>query len=47
MKLGTGAAAAALLAQEPRTLVVIKLANTEYKSVYGSDWNALQVNWFS
>lgn len=46
MKLGIRAAVAALLAQEPHTLVVIKLANTEYKSVCGSNWNALQVNWF-
>ena len=46
MKLGIRAAVAALLAQEPHTLVVIKLANTEHKSVYGSNWNALQVNWF-
>ncbi|XP_078296556.1 NXPE family member 3-like isoform X1 [Panthera onca] len=41
---GIGAAVAALLAREPRTLVVIKLANTGYKSVYGSDWFTLQVN---
>jgi hypothetical protein len=33
----------ALLAREPSTLVVIKLANTGYKSVYGSDW-LTQVN---
>lgn len=38
------AAVAALLAREPRTLVVIKLANTGYKSVYGSDWFTLQMN---
>ncbi|KAI4559804.1 hypothetical protein MJG53_018330 [Ovis ammon polii x Ovis aries] len=44
-RLGIRAAVAALLAQEPRTLVVIRLANTEHKSVYGSDWKALQVNW--
>ncbi|XP_077930498.1 NXPE family member 3-like isoform X5 [Halichoerus grypus] len=41
---GIRAAVAALLAREPRTLVVIKLANTGYKSVYGSDWFTLQVN---
>ncbi|XP_048645998.1 NXPE family member 3-like [Marmota marmota marmota] len=34
----------ALLEQEPSTLVVIKLANAGYKSVYGSDWFTLQVN---
>ena len=45
MRLGIRAAVAALLAQEPRTLVVIRLANTEHESVYGSDWKALQVNW--
>ncbi|KAI4531963.1 hypothetical protein MG293_018477 [Ovis ammon polii] len=41
---GVRAAVAALLAREPGTLVVIKLANTGYKSVYGSDWFTLQVN---
>ncbi|XP_040311878.1 NXPE family member 3-like isoform X1 [Herpailurus yagouaroundi] len=41
---GIRAAVAALLAREPRTVVVIKLANTGYKSVYGSDWFTLQVN---
>ncbi|XP_015980318.2 NXPE family member 3 [Rousettus aegyptiacus] len=41
---GIRAAVAALLAREPRTLVVIKLANTGYKSVYGSDWFTLQMN---
>ncbi|XP_070268750.1 NXPE family member 3-like isoform X4 [Myotis yumanensis] len=41
---GIRAAVAALLAREPHTLVVIKLANTGYKSVYGSDWFTLQVN---
>ncbi|XP_010817944.1 NXPE family member 3-like isoform X1 [Bos indicus] len=41
---GVRAAVAALLAREPDTLVVIKLANTGYKSVYGSDWFTLQVN---
>ncbi|XP_058426515.1 NXPE family member 3-like [Diceros bicornis minor] len=41
---GIRAAVAALLAREPRTLVVIKLANTGYKSVYGSDWFTLQLN---
>ncbi|XP_002721915.3 NXPE family member 3 isoform X2 [Oryctolagus cuniculus] len=41
---GIRAAVTALLAREPRTLVVIKLANTGYKSVYGSDWLTLQVN---
>ena len=45
VRLGIRAAVAALLAQEPRTLVVIRLANTEHESVYGSDWKALQVNW--
>ncbi|EQB77921.1 hypothetical protein CB1_000537005 [Camelus ferus] len=30
--------------REPRTLVVIKLAKTSYKFVYGSDWFILQVN---
>lgn len=34
---GTQVAAAALLAQEPRTLVIIKLANNGYQSVYSSD----------
>ncbi|XP_023570089.1 NXPE family member 3-like [Octodon degus] len=41
---GIRAAVMALLAREPSTLVVIKLANTGYKSVYGSDWFTLQVN---
>ncbi|XP_058142157.1 NXPE family member 3-like [Dasypus novemcinctus] len=41
---GIRAAVAALLAREPRTLVAIKLANTGYKSVYGSDWFTLQLN---
>lgn len=41
---GIRAAVAALLAREPHTLVVIKLANTGYKSAYGSDWFTLQVN---
>ncbi|XP_021110184.1 NXPE family member 3 isoform X1 [Heterocephalus glaber] len=41
---GIRAAVTALLAREPSTLVVIKLANTGYKSVYGSDWFTLQVN---
>ena len=41
---GIRAGVAALLAREPRTLVVIKLANTGYKSVYGSDWFTLQMN---
>ncbi|XP_052024208.1 NXPE family member 3-like isoform X3 [Apodemus sylvaticus] len=41
---GIRAAVKALLDREPRTLVVIKLANTGYKSVYGSDWITLQVN---
>uniref|UniRef100_A0A8C6QSY6 Neurexophilin and PC-esterase domain family, member 5 n=1 Tax=Nannospalax galili TaxID=1026970 RepID=A0A8C6QSY6_NANGA len=41
---GIREAVMALLAREPRTLVVIKLANTGYKSVYGSDWLTLQVN---
>ncbi|XP_008542246.2 NXPE family member 3-like isoform X1 [Equus przewalskii] len=41
---GIRAAVAALLAREPRTLVIIKLANTGYKSVYGSDWFTLQIN---
>uniref|UniRef100_A0A4X1UC70 NXPE C-terminal domain-containing protein n=1 Tax=Sus scrofa TaxID=9823 RepID=A0A4X1UC70_PIG len=41
---GIRAAVASLLTREPRTLVVIKLANTGYKSVYGSDWFTLQVN---
>ncbi|XP_048201310.1 NXPE family member 3-like [Perognathus longimembris pacificus] len=41
---GIRAAVMALLAREPHTLVVIKLANTGYKSVYGSDWLTLQVN---
>lgn len=41
---GIRAAVAALLAREPGTLVVIKLANTGYKTVYGSDWFTLQVN---
>ncbi|KAG3259925.1 NXPE family member 3-like [Ictidomys tridecemlineatus] len=41
---GIRAAVMALLEREPSTLVVIKLANTGYKSVYGSDWFTLQVN---
>ncbi|KAM4820802.1 NXPE family member 3-like isoform 2-T2 [Thomomys bottae] len=41
---GIREAVMALLAREPHTLVVIKLANTGYKSVYGSDWFTLQVN---
>ncbi|ELW64854.1 Protein FAM55C [Tupaia chinensis] len=41
---GMRAAVTALLTREPHTLVVIKLANTGYKSVYGSDWLTLQVN---
>ncbi|XP_037670792.1 NXPE family member 3-like isoform X2 [Choloepus didactylus] len=41
---GIREAVAALLAREPLTLVVIKLANTGYKSVYGSDWFTLQLN---
>ncbi|XP_049644140.1 NXPE family member 3-like [Suncus etruscus] len=41
---GIRAAVVALLAREPRTLVVIKLANTGYKSVYGSDWFMLLLN---
>ncbi|XP_047389618.1 NXPE family member 3-like isoform X2 [Sciurus carolinensis] len=41
---GIRAAVMALLDREPSTLVVIKLANTGYKSVYGSDWFTLQVN---
>ncbi|XP_040829640.1 NXPE family member 3-like [Ochotona curzoniae] len=41
---GIREAVTALLAREPHTLVVIKLANTGYKSVYGSDWLTLQVN---
>ncbi|XP_010607399.1 NXPE family member 3 isoform X1 [Fukomys damarensis] len=41
---GIRTAVTALLAREPRTLVVIKLANTGYKSVYGSDWFTLQMN---
>nr|XP_023420899.1 NXPE family member 3-like [Cavia porcellus] len=41
---GIRAAVMALLARAPSTLVVIKLANTGYKSVYGSDWLTLHVN---
>ncbi|XP_062946046.1 NXPE family member 3-like [Cynocephalus volans] len=41
---GIRAGVTALLAREPSTLVVIKLANTGYKSVYGSDWFTLQLN---
>ena len=41
---GIRAAVAALLVWEPRTLVVIKLANTSYKSTYSSNWFSLQVN---
>ncbi|XP_011239248.1 neurexophilin and PC-esterase domain family, member 5 isoform X6 [Mus musculus] len=41
---GIRAAVKALLDHEPSTLVIIKLANTGYKSVYGSDWLTLQVN---
>ncbi|XP_038608648.1 NXPE family member 3-like [Tachyglossus aculeatus] len=33
-----------LLARSPQTLVVVKVANTGYKSVYGSDWFTLQLN---
>ncbi|KAL1765230.1 NXPE family member 3-like isoform X1, partial [Sigmodon hispidus] len=43
---GIREAVKALLDREPSTLVVIKLANTGYKSVYGSDWLTLQVNRF-
>ncbi|XP_052610748.1 NXPE family member 3-like [Peromyscus californicus insignis] len=43
---GIRAAVKALLDREPSTLVVIKLANTGYKSVYDSDWLTLQVNRF-
>lgn len=43
---GIRAAVKALLDREPSTLVVIKLANTGYKSVYGSDWLTLQMNRF-
>ncbi|KAG3259947.1 NXPE family member 3-like [Ictidomys tridecemlineatus] len=41
---GIRAAVMALLEREPSTLVVIKLANTGYKSVYGSDWFTLHMN---
>ncbi|XP_060223942.1 NXPE family member 3-like isoform X4 [Meriones unguiculatus] len=41
---GIRKAVKALLDRAPSTLVVIKLANTGYKSVYGSDWLTLQVN---
>ncbi|XP_060223938.1 NXPE family member 3-like isoform X3 [Meriones unguiculatus] len=41
---GIREAVKALLDRAPSTLVVIKLANTGYKSVYGSDWLTLQVN---
>ncbi|CAH7263410.1 NXPE family member 3 [Phodopus roborovskii] len=41
---GIREAVKALLDREPSTLVIIKLANTGYKSVYGSDWLTLQVN---
>ncbi|XP_041504864.1 NXPE family member 3-like isoform X2 [Microtus oregoni] len=43
---GIREAVKALLDREPSTLVVIKLANTGYKSVYGSDWLTIQVNRF-
>lgn len=43
---GIRTAVKALLDREPSTLVVIKLANTGYKSVYGSDWLTLQMNRF-
>ncbi|ERE74712.1 protein FAM55C-like protein [Cricetulus griseus] len=43
---GIREAVRALLEREPSTLVIIKLANTGYKSVYGSDWLTLQVNRF-
>lgn len=35
---------AILLPWEPHTLVVNKLANTNYKAEYGSDWFTLWVN---
>ncbi|XP_055454551.1 NXPE family member 3-like isoform X2 [Psammomys obesus] len=41
---GIREAVKALLDRAPSTLVIIKLANTGYKSVYGSDWLTLQVN---
>ncbi|XP_063089681.1 NXPE family member 3-like [Cavia porcellus] len=41
---GIRAAVMVLLSRAPSTLVVIKLANTGYKSVYGSHWLILQVN---
>ncbi|XP_028910879.1 NXPE family member 3-like isoform X2 [Ornithorhynchus anatinus] len=41
---GVRAAVAALLDRAPATLVVVKTANTGYKSVYGSDWLTLQLN---
>ncbi|XP_077774015.1 NXPE family member 3-like [Podarcis muralis] len=37
-------AVAQLLARSPLTTVVIKTANTGYKSVYGSDWLSLQLD---
>ncbi|XP_051018794.1 NXPE family member 3-like [Acomys russatus] len=41
---GIRASVEALLDREPSTLVIIKLANTGYKSAYASDWFMLQVN---
>ncbi|XP_038624178.1 NXPE family member 3-like [Tachyglossus aculeatus] len=41
---GVRAAVTALLDRAPATLVVVKTANTGYKSVYGSDWLTLQLN---
>uniref|UniRef100_A0ACB8FFT8 Uncharacterized protein n=1 Tax=Sphaerodactylus townsendi TaxID=933632 RepID=A0ACB8FFT8_9SAUR len=37
-------AVAQLLARSPSTTIVIKTANTGYKSVYGSDWLSMQLD---
>uniref|UniRef100_A0A670IU57 NXPE C-terminal domain-containing protein n=1 Tax=Podarcis muralis TaxID=64176 RepID=A0A670IU57_PODMU len=41
---GIRQAVAQLLARSPQTTVVIKSANTGFKSVYGSDWLSLQLD---
>lgn len=37
-------AIASLLFRSPKTKVIIKSANTGYKSIYGSDWLSLQLD---
>ncbi|KAL8173390.1 UNVERIFIED_CONTAM: hypothetical protein K2H54_048136 [Gekko kuhli] len=41
---GVREAVARLLARSPSTTVVVKTANTGYKSVYGSDWLSMQLD---